>query len=185
MTEVVAAPDGSGAGVTTINHTTYSTLVRDDKDLVGLVAYALYKRDKLKFCEEFAHQHARAPLATEVAIFIQGSNLGTRVDGYRAEAELLLEAMLEYQLEDAIEQVQADAGKELTRKLAEAKSWGRSIAESLLGTVVTAIFWAALILLLYTNKVGLERMAKDIFGFEMGNARPQAVSPQVPEWPRF
>ena len=114
-------------GSASISHRTFSALVQNDADLVGHVAYALYKRDKLKFSEEFRARNSREPLPAEVEIFIVGCNLDTRLQGYRAEAELLLEAMTEYQLDDAIEQVRIDANEELARKLSESKSWGRPV----------------------------------------------------------
>lgn len=168
-----------GASATRIQHGTYSALVLNDADLVGLVAYALYKRDKLKFCEKFAVKNHRETLPEELAIFIEGCNLDTRLQGYRAEAEQLLETMTEFQLEDAIEQVQRDSTEKLARKLSESKSWGRSIAEALLGSVVVAIVWGALVLVLYTNKVGVDRMAKDILNVDI-NGAPSAPRPAPP-----
>ena len=173
---VITSP--SGASATTIYHGTYSSLVLNDADLVGHVAYALYKRDKLKFCEKFKVKHSRPASPDELAIFIDGCNLETRLQGYRAEAEGLLETMTEYQLEDAIEEVKKEATKELARKLSASKSWGRSIAEALLGSVVVAIVWGALVLVLYTNKVGVDRMAKDILNVDINSA---ASVPRPPE----
>lgn len=166
-----------GAGP--INHSTYSTIVRGDSDLVGHVAYALYKRDKLKFCDSFLTKHGRVPRADEVEIFIQTANLDTRIDGYRSQAELLLEAMTEYQLEDAIAQIEEDSRAELVRKLSESKSWGRSIAEALVGSIVVAVVWGALVLILYTNKVGLDRVAKDIFEIDVNGQKAAPSSGQA------
>lgn len=161
-----------GNGMQAISHRTYSSLVQSDADLVGHVAYALYKRDKLKFCDGFKAKNGRALSPQELEIFIQGCNLDTRLQGYRAEAEQLLETMTEFQLEDAIAQVKADANQELANRLSESKSWWRSIAEALIGSVVVAVVWAALVLLLYTNKVGGERVMKEIFGVEMNSSAP-------------
>lgn len=161
-----------------VQHKTYSALVPKDDDLVGHVAYALYKRDKLKFCEDYAAQNGGKPAGDpELAIFIQAANLATRLQGYRTEAERLLETMAEYQLEEAIEQIQADYNEKLLRKLSEAKSWGRSVLEALLGSVVVALVWGALVLVLYTNKVGPERVAKEIFGIDVRADEVQNTTP--------
>ena len=82
--------------------------------------------------------------------------------------------MTEYQLEDAIAQIEADSDEKLLRKLSEAKSWGRTIAEALLGSFAVAIFWAALVFVVYANKVGIERMAKDIWKVDIGGASQPA-----------
>ena len=117
----MTAPTSGPAGFESISHSTYSTLVRGDADLIGHVAYALYKRDKLKFCDAFASKYGRRPSTDEVGVFIASSNLDTRIDGYRSQAETLLERMTEYQLEDAVMQIKADADASLLRKLSQAK----------------------------------------------------------------
>lgn len=157
-----------------VDHKTYSALVSKGDDLVGHVAYALYKRDKLKFCDEYSLKHSKPTSDAELAAFILAANLTTRIQGYRTEAERLLETMGEYQLEEAIAQLQVDFDEKLLRRLSEAKSWGRSIAEALLGSFVVAIFWAALVFALYANKVGFERMAKDIWGVDIGGVASPA-----------
>lgn len=159
-----------------VDHKTYSALVPNELDLIGHVAYALYKRDKLKFCEEFRTKNGAPAGDAELSIFIQSANLQTRLQSYRTEAEGLLETMTEYQLEDAIAQIQADSDEKLLRKLSEAKSWGRTIAEALLGSFAVAVFWAALVFVVFANKVGVERMAKDIWNVDIGSS-PQPAKP--------
>ena len=171
----MTAPTSGPAGFESISHSTYSTLVRGDADLIGHVAYALYKRDKLKFCDAFASKYGRRPSTDEVGVFIASSNLDTRIDGYRSQAETLLERMTEYQLEDAVTQIKADADASLLRKLSQAKPWGRSIAEALVGSVVVAVVWAALVLVLYTNKIGVDKVAKEIFDVDVNGKK--AASP--------
>lgn len=166
-------PAVTPAGVT-IRHNTYGQLVQDDDDLIGHVAYSLYKRDKLKFCDGLRQKHQRDPTLAEVEIFIQSSTLDSRLEGYRTQSETLLERMMEYQLEEAMDRIQAESDKELQRKLSEPKAWSRSIAEALLGSLVTAAMWGAIVLVLYTNKVGLDKVAKDIFNIDM-NAAPQTA----------
>lgn len=148
-----------------IAHRTYSALVQADDDLVGHVAYALYKRDKLKFCESVRASEGRLATQEEIATFIRACNLDTTLQGYRSQAELLLERMTEYQLEDAIAAVEAHAKDDLLQQLKQARSWSRSVAEALLGSVAVALMWAALILIVYGNRIGFARLMKDVLGF--------------------
>ena len=54
-------------------HLTYGTLVKDEGDMVGHVAYALYKRDKLSFIQAIRRRphskHVRARAGTMGTIF--------------------------------------------------------------------------------------------------------------------
>ena len=139
MSSASAVVPAAVAGLTAVEHRTFSALVQDDEDLVGHVAYSLYKRDKLKFCETERVRTAAPATHQTVDAFIRSCNLDTRISAYRAEAERLLEHMTEYVLEDAIEKVKREHQELLVRKLSESKSWWRSIAENLLGSLVVAI----------------------------------------------
>jgi hypothetical protein len=152
-------------------HKTYSSLVQAEDDLIGHVAYALYKRDKLAFVDSIKGNLNRPPDEAELAIFIVGCNLPARLQAYRAQAELLLERMTEFQLEGAIQEVQRLEREEYVAKLEKGKSWMRVIAEALVGSVVVAVVWAALVLVLYTNKIGADKVARDILSIDV-TAKP-------------
>ena len=164
-----------------VGHRTFSALVVDDTDLVGHVAYALYKRDKLKFCES-EKLRAGAPLsAQEIDTFIRACNLDTRIAAYRSEAERLLEQMTEYVLEEAIEEVKKENQETLVRKLSEGKSWKRAIAENFIGSVVVALVWAAIVFVVSANKVGSEKVIGDFLGKDISDR--QAHPPRPPSSP--
>ncbi|MBI5539670.1 MAG: hypothetical protein HY951_06395 [Bacteroidia bacterium] len=49
----------------------YSKIVENDDDFVGVVAYALYKQNKIQFIENFKKDNNRHPTDTELAGFHQ------------------------------------------------------------------------------------------------------------------
>lgn len=88
-----------------VDHRTFSRFVESPDDLTGLIAYALYKADKVDFCD----MHPEA----DVKGFILTANLPTRIDAYRLKAEIMLEDMTEEALGQTIEAIE----KERTTKL--------------------------------------------------------------------
>jgi hypothetical protein len=169
-------PPASEEAASQIGHRTYAALVRDDADLIGHVAYALYKRDKLKFCDQ---ELARTKLpATQLAIdtFIRGCNLDTRIAAYRFEAERLLEQMTEYVLEDAIEKQESEYQDRLVRELSASKPWSRTILESLVGSVVIALVWALIVVVISTSRVGFDQVLGDVWNKDIRD-RPAQTSP--------
>lgn len=165
------------SGVALTNHGTFAALVQDDTDLVGHVAYSLYKSDKLKFCE---NETARTgvPVTQDVIDgFIRGSILDTRIAAYRAQAEKLLEQMTEYVLEDAIQEVNKEHQETLVRKLSEGKSWSRAIAENFFGSVVVALVWALIVVMIAANKVGPDKVIGDFLGKEINDRQQPARAP--------
>lgn len=169
-------PPASQEAANQIGHRTFAALVRDDADLIGHVAYALYKRDKLKFCDA---ELARTQLpATQLAIdvFIRGCNLDTRIASYRLEAERLLEQMTEYVLEDAIEKLETQYQERLVRELSSSKPWSRAIVESLVGSVVVALVWALIVVVISTSRVGFDQVLGDVWNKDIKD-RPALATP--------
>lgn len=176
-----AAPAGaaaaSGGGSSSVppqpGHGIYAAIVNEENDLVGHVAYALYKRDKLKFCAEELSRTGSQATQDVLDTFIRGCKLDTRIASYRTEAEILLEQMTEYVLEDTIQEVRREQEEIYGRKLAEGKSWKRAIAENFVGSVVVALVWAVIVLMVAANKVGIDRVMGDVFDKDIVD-RPKA-----------
>lgn len=69
----------------------FSLLVRDDDDMVGLVAYALYKQSKRDWMIAFADRADRPPNPDEMQAYILGERTDRRVATYRRLAQDALE----------------------------------------------------------------------------------------------
>lgn len=65
----------------------FGKLVRGDDDIVGLVAYALYKQNKIDWVRAFERERGRAPSEAEFGAYIVGENTARRVATYRFLAE--------------------------------------------------------------------------------------------------
>jgi hypothetical protein len=65
----------------------FGRLVNGDEDIVGLVAYALYKQNKIDWMQAFENARGRKPESQEFAAYIVGENTPRRVATYRFLAE--------------------------------------------------------------------------------------------------
>lgn len=148
-------------------HVTYGTLVKDEGDMVGHVAYALYKRDKLSFIQAVRDEKGRAPTDEEVWAFIVSSNLGLRIDAYRSEAEQALQVLSGELLQGAAEELGRQYQQELTQQLQKAKSFFRAVAESLLANLLAVAVIALVAVVLYGTRIGFVGLAADVFGYEV------------------
>jgi hypothetical protein len=61
----------------------FDILVRDEADLDGLVAYALYKQNKRDWLIAFEKSHGRRPDPRELASYILGERTPRRIETYR------------------------------------------------------------------------------------------------------
>lgn len=68
----------------------FGQLVTDDSDIAGLVAYSIYKQNKLDWLTAFEAQKGRAPNADELASYIIGEGTPRRIATYRHLAEATL-----------------------------------------------------------------------------------------------
>lgn len=82
--EDVVTPDlGERTGV-------FRQLVSDDTDIAGLVAYSIYKQNKLDWLTAFEQAKSRAPTSDELASYIIGEGTPRRLATYRHLAEATL-----------------------------------------------------------------------------------------------
>jgi len=112
--EASKEPDASklivatGAAATTGHANVYPQLVLDDNDLVGLVAYGLYKRRKRAWIDAFHDQHQKYPTPQEC----DGFSFGYRTDALaalRKEAEGAMATFAEQVVENNIETMKLEA----------------------------------------------------------------------------
>lgn len=68
----------------------YKELVKFDNDLVGLIAYGIYKKHKIEFIEQIQEKYNREPTDEECSAFFISSTTESQLAKYRNDAESLL-----------------------------------------------------------------------------------------------
>ncbi len=68
----------------------FTSLVKEDSDISGLVAYSIYKQNKLDWLQAFETALGRAPNEAELASYIIGESTPRRLATYRHLAESTL-----------------------------------------------------------------------------------------------
>jgi hypothetical protein len=69
----------------------YDLLVQGETDVIGLLAYSLYKQNKRDWLIAFQATHGRDPAAVETDAFILGERIPRRIATYRRLAEDMLD----------------------------------------------------------------------------------------------
>ena len=80
----------TSAGERGDRNSVFGQLVKDDGDIAGLVAYSIYKQNKLDWLRAFEQAKGRAPDETELASYIIGEGTPRRLATYRHLAEATL-----------------------------------------------------------------------------------------------
>lgn len=68
----------------------YEQLVKSEDDLVGLVAYAIYKKHKIEFITRMKEEEGRDPTEDECKIFFKASTTESQLAKYRNDAQSIL-----------------------------------------------------------------------------------------------
>jgi hypothetical protein len=147
-------------------HTAYSSLVEGEDDLVGLIAYSLYKSDKLAFLNKHRQDTNTAPTEQELMAFCRTCTLPGPVSDYRAKATYLLQEMYDTLMEDAVQELEEKYKNKLITELKHAHPFMTGVWQHFLAGL---LIWAVLgftILVLYGHKIGYKDLARDFLGLD-------------------
>ncbi|MCK9985640.1 MAG: hypothetical protein AzoDbin1_02112 [Azoarcus sp.] len=109
----------------------FDQLVGDDQDFVGIVAYTVYKRQKIEWLKQFEAANGRPANDAEIkGGFAAFSILPSQVNSYRDKAITLIDNFVDAALNEAIEEIREEM---LTNAVVNAvkKSFWASIWENL------------------------------------------------------
>ncbi|UYY88127.1 hypothetical protein [Alcaligenes sp. SMD-FA] len=149
----------------------YRQLVKAPNDVVGALAYALYKHEKVEYIAKFKQQHNNAdPSDKELAHFHLTSTTEARIGSYQQSAEALLNNFLTEVLTEAIEHHQeqveqsmymralrrakVDIGKQIDSK----HSFLRGVWQNVIAGFVTTLITFGIILGAWMMTVGPDNM---------------------------
>lgn len=84
----------------------YRELVEGENDLVGAIAYSLYKRHKIEYIHQCEQQTGKPPTPEQLAEFYRISSSQTSLDHYRHQADMLLSNLLHFTTENIASEMQ-------------------------------------------------------------------------------
>ena len=150
----------------------YSKLVRDDDDIIGMVAYGIYKKHKIEFIESIKKEHHREPNEEEWHAFALSSNTDSQLDKYISQAD---NSLATFVMASAGEQVKNAERQMLEQYQANIKAvlpsnW-KTVGLSVLGSFIfSAVITLALILGAFSEKDKAEFVHKIVEEHPVQNA---------------
>lgn len=146
----------------------FSKLVNAEDDVVGLLAYAIYKQQKIEYIEDFAKKHdGRGPTDEELAPFNELTSQKKQIENYKNIAETrfgdFLDRLMRRHLEEfkeaqksahrealleAFTSVSKESHKEVVQQLTPSK-WMKFGEMALSGIVGNLAFLLAIVSILF------------------------------------
>lgn len=146
-------------------NTIYEKLTADPNDLVGALAYIIYKQQKVEFCKATSGGN---PSREEIERFHVIAALDASIAAYRSQAEAMAQAFLNEGLDDLVERTEAETRQDVlytyigtlntglqtqlsavNETLAAKRTWVgwlRDVSGNLIVNVVTILIIGALVL---------------------------------------
>jgi hypothetical protein len=133
-------------------NTVYERLVLRDDDLIGLIAYALYKQRKRAWLVDFKSQKSRAPRPDEQSSYIIGETTAARSNDYRQQAEASLGAYADQVIKSATPELQRAA---IAGKIERSLAWYRQIPGGIVAAFSYTVLLISIVLVLKYSGIDL------------------------------
>lgn len=125
-------------------HQTFTRLVTDDKDFVGMVAYTIYKNEKLDWIAQFKAQNSnREPTEDELRQFNLTTDSDLRIQQYRQMAETSVNNFVRETIADELTQYQLAVRDDAIVKAAKKGFWqgiGENVLAGIIGAGIVTLF---------------------------------------------
>ncbi|MFL0805704.1 MAG: hypothetical protein K6L60_00295 [Oceanobacter sp.] len=141
----------------------YEQLVDSEDDIHGIIAYSVYKRQKIQYIKDFYQQHGVSPTEDDLLSFKEISTSPSQLEFYRSEATVLTERFLRDVLEEDLKEREKFFSAKVHSELQNIKpSHGLDIlkgaAGSLLFVLLTGVLYFAVWSLSASPKLVLEEI---------------------------
>lgn len=137
----------------------YHLLVEDEYDIIGHIAYALYKEEKLVFVREYKESHGgKCPSDEDMQVFALSCKNETAAEKYKTIATSILGNFIDASLSEAMNKAEIELKENQMSDLREVVkdlkpmsipyAYLHGIAQGIIGTIIGAIALGAVIFFL-------------------------------------
>ncbi|HKS14027.1 MAG TPA: hypothetical protein VJS90_13425 [Pseudomonas sp.] len=142
----------------------YATLVQDEQDILGIIAYSLYKRQKIEYVQAFKTRHGREPTDDDLAPFHDVSNSVTQLESYRNQASQLAQGFLDASVATQAAELDKYYSDRASAEIRSAKPgfwWG--VAQSVVGSVFFVFLLGFLVFFAWSLNQGAKKVIEQVF----------------------
>lgn len=143
----------------------YSKLVEKDSDLIGHIAYSLYKKSKIEYIET-QKVAGKTPTDTELVPFNEFSSTESSLESYKLKATLIVQGFIESALAEELESYKEQAVNNQINILSEVikplvtPTWKNvliGVVSSFVFALITIVFYFIITYGNYSIKVKVEQ----------------------------
>jgi hypothetical protein len=142
----------------------YGLLVEDQNDFLGILAYSVYKRQKIEFIHVHLAKTGQPPSDADLAPFYALSRSETQLQHYRTQALALAEEFVTTAFGEHLETTRETLEQEYKVKLETLKpSFGESVFASVIGSFVFTLLLGLIVFFSWSLTQGPQQVIESIF----------------------
>ncbi|MFK5666341.1 hypothetical protein ACI2OW_10630 [Pseudomonas shirazica] len=142
----------------------YSVLVENEQDTLGIIAYSLYKRQKIEFIQAFKIKHDREPKDEDLAPFHDVSNSPSQIESYRNQASQLAQGFLDASIAAQAVELEQYYSDKASSEVRQAKpGFWLGVAQSLVGSILFVFLLGFLVFFTLSLNQGPKQVIEQVF----------------------
>lgn len=159
----------------------YSVLVENEQDTLGVIAYSLYKRQKIDYIKTFKVKYGREPKDDDLTPFHDVSNSETQLESYRNQASQLVQGFLDASISTQAMELEQYYSDKASSEIRNAKpGFWLGVAQSLVGSVLFVFMLGFLVFFTWSLNQGPKQVIEQVFDVTIINTASAENSAQLP-----
>ena len=148
----------------------YSRLVESPDDMLGIIAYSFYKKQKIEFISTFKQKHSRLPSDSELEVFYLASNGEASISSYRTKAENLSRNFVDAVLGEQLKIIKEQSDLELVSRVRGLRpAFWQSVAQNVFASVLFVLLIGVLVFFTWSFRFGFSEALQQMMGVEFVN----------------
>lgn len=142
----------------------YTELVKNENDILGILAYSLYKRQKIEFIQGFKHKTGNEPTDADLTPFHDISNSASQLESYRNQANQLAQNFLDITLNTQAEELDKIYSAKANNEIKNSRpSFWSGVAQSVVGSVAFVFVLGFLVFFAWSLNQGPKQVIEQVF----------------------
>lgn len=157
----------------------FRELVTDNKDFIGLIAYTVYKRQKIAYLDDYYKKNERYPTEQELDQYHEFTSSPNQLQHYRNTAQQEVDELVDIVLKDKAEEIEAfyrDAIRmpvqEIKNEINQATEKGNhsfwyGVGQSFMGSLIWLLFLGLIVFISWSTEIGPKTVFERIIKYKL------------------
>ncbi len=153
----------------------FNALVDDEDDILGQLAYSVYKRQKIEYIQAFRDRNDVEPEDSDLIAFHDISNSSSQLEAYRIQATRLAADFLESSFGAESEELADYYATKARNEICSAKlGFWKGVSQSLIGSGLFTLLIGCLVFFAWSLKQGPRQVKEQVFDVVIVDAASRA-----------